>query len=85
MPAMGRRISFDMAMKAPVLPAETATSASPLCTASMASHRLEPLPRRSAWLGLSVMLMESAVWTTRDLAASTGSFSSSALMCGSSP
>ena len=55
MPAMGRRISFDIAMRAPVLPAETATSASPFCTASIVSHKLDPLPRRSAWLGLSVM------------------------------
>ena len=59
MPAMGRRISFDMAISAPVLPAETATSASPFCTASSASHMLVPLPRRSAWLGLSFMATTS--------------------------
>ena len=51
-PAIGRRMSFDIAMKAPVLPAETATSASPFCTASIASHRLEPLPRRKRLAGL---------------------------------
>ena len=83
MPAMGRRISFDIAMKAPVLPAETATSASPFCTASMASHRLVPLPRRKAWLGLSLMPTVVSVWTTRDLAASAGAFASSAAIARS--
>jgi hypothetical protein len=35
-----------------VLPADTATSASPCFTASIASHIDEDLrPRRSAWLG----------------------------------
>jgi hypothetical protein len=32
------RLNFDMAMSAPVLPADTAMSASPFFTASIASH-----------------------------------------------
>ena len=33
-----RRLNLAMAISAPVLPAETATSASPFLTASIASH-----------------------------------------------
>ncbi len=51
-----RRQNFDMAISAPVLPAETATSASPFATASIASHMEDfPRPRRNAWLGFSSM------------------------------
>ena len=59
--------NLAMAMSAPVLPAETATSASPFLTASMASH-IEDFqrPLRSAWLGLSSILIATSVWTTRD-------------------
>ena len=42
-----------MAIRAPVLPEETAATASPARTDSMAFHRLEPAPRRMAWAGLS--------------------------------
>ena len=56
MPGSVRRQKRAIAISAPVLPAETATSASPFFTASMASHIEEVLrPRRSAWLGLSCM------------------------------
>jgi hypothetical protein len=36
--AIVRRQNFDIAISAPVLPAETQTSASPVFTASMARH-----------------------------------------------
>ena len=56
-----------------MLPADTATSASPFFTASIASHIDEVLrPRRSAWLGLSSMLTATSVWMTRDTAFSAG-------------
>ncbi len=42
------RISLEIAIRAPVLPAETAAWASPVFTASTAFQRLEPLPRRKA-------------------------------------
>jgi hypothetical protein len=38
MPGMVRRLNLAIAISAPVLPAETATSASPFFTASIASH-----------------------------------------------
>ena len=59
--AMVRRQIFAMAISAPVLPAETATSASPFFTASIASHMEETRrPWRSAWLGLSSMRIATA-------------------------
>ena len=52
-----------MAISAPVLPAETAASASPVRTASIASHMLLlPRPWRSAWLGLASMVTNTSVW-----------------------
>ena len=61
-PGNMRRQNRAIAASAPVLPAETATSASPFLTASMASHIDEVLrPRRSAWLGLSCMLTATSV------------------------
>ena len=39
--AMVRRQNFAIAISAPVLPAETATSASPVFTASIARHMVE--------------------------------------------
>ena len=72
MPGMVFRISLAMAIRAPVLPAETAQSASPFCTASRASHMLEPRPRRTAWLGLSCISMAMSVCTMRDRSASAG-------------
>ena len=47
---------MDIAISAPVLPAETATSASPSFTHSMVCHMEVSRPRRSTWLGLSSML-----------------------------
>ena len=52
--AMVRRQKVAIAISAPVLPAETQTSASPFFTASTASHMEDfQRPLRSAWLGLS--------------------------------
>src|ERR1044072_2436889 len=81
----GRSIPFsvrkwkrDIAINAPVLPAETATSASPFFTASMASHIEDVLrPRRSAWLGLSEPLTATSVWITFEGGLSWGWFYSS--------
>ena len=73
MPGSMRRQNRAIAISAPVLPAETATSASPFLTASIASHIDEVLrPRRSAWLGLSCMLTATSVWMTRETAFSAG-------------
>src|SRR5712664_3953752 len=69
MPGSMRRQNRPIAISAPLLPADIATSASPFLTASMASHIDEVLrPRRSAWLGLSCMLTATSVWMTRDTA-----------------
>jgi hypothetical protein len=63
MSAMVRRQNFDIAISAPVLPAETQASASPFLTASMARHMEDfQRPRRSAWLGLSSMPTETSQW-----------------------
>ena len=72
-PACVRRLNFAIAISAPVLPAETATSASPFFTASIASH-IEDFQRpwRSAWLGLSSILTTTSVWTIREAAFSRG-------------
>ena len=65
-PGSMRRQKRAMATSAPVLPAETATPASPFLTASIASHIDDVLrPRRNAWLGLSSMLTATSVWMTR--------------------
>ena len=57
-----RSSSLEMAIRAPVLPAETTAPASPVLTASMAFHRLEPLPRRMAWAGFSSIATTLSVW-----------------------
>ncbi len=80
-----RRISLEMAMRAPVLPAETAALASPARIASTAFHRLVPLPRRSAWAGLSSMPMTRSVWRISLAARAAGCLASSAFRAFSSP
>ena len=56
------RQNFAIAISAPVLPAETAQSASPVFTASIACHIEETRrPARKAWLGLSVILTATSV------------------------
>ena len=76
MPAMVCRQILDIAISAPVLPAETATSASPRFTASMARHIDETRrPARSAWLGLSSMRTATSVCWNSDTAATFGCWS----------
>ncbi len=63
MPGMVLRWNFAIAIRAPVLPAEIATSASPRLTASMASHiELFQRPWRNAWLGLASIATATSVW-----------------------
>ena len=86
MPGSMRRLNRAIAISAPVLPADTATSASPFLTASIASHIEEVLrPRRSAWLGLSSMLTATSVWKTRETAFSAGCLASCASISARSP
>ena len=67
------RLNLAIAISAPVLPAETATSASPFLTASMASHIDDfQRPLRSAWLGLSSMRTATSVCTSRAASLSRG-------------
>ena len=85
-PGIVRRLNFAIAISAPVLPAETATSASPFFTASMASHIDDfQRPLRSAWLGLSSIRTATSVWTSRETAFSRGWAASSGSITGWSP
>jgi len=61
-PSIKRSRTTDIAISAPVLPADTATLASPAATESMERHMLELRPRRKAWLGFSSMRMMSGAW-----------------------
>jgi hypothetical protein len=72
MPGMVLRTSLAIAMRAPVLPADTVKSASPFCTASMDSHMLEPRPRRTAWLGLSCISTWVSAWMILERSANSG-------------
>ena len=83
---MVRRQNLAMAIRAPVLPAETQTVASPVFTDSIAFH-IEDFqrPARSAWLGLSSMRTTTSEWTMRAAAASWGWGSSRAVSRASSP
>ena len=74
MPAMVLSWNLASAISAPVLPAETARSASPRLTASIASD-IEDFQRpwRSAWLGLASIAIATSVWMMRDAALSCGS------------
>ena len=61
MPFMVWRQIFAIAINAPVLPAETAASASPRFTASIAIHMEDVRrPLRKAWLGWSSMRIDTA-------------------------
>ena len=56
------RQNFAIAIRAPVVPAETAQSAEPFLIASIACHIEETRrPARNAWLGLSVILTATSV------------------------
>ena len=71
--AMVRRQNFDIAISAPVLPADTHKSASPSLTASTAFHIDDfQRPWRSAWLGLSSMRTAISQCTKVDAAATFG-------------
>ena len=77
-PGIVLRLNFAIAISAPVLPADTATSASPFFTASMASHIDDfQRPLRSAWLGLSSIWTTTSLWTSREAACSRGRAASS--------
>src|SRR3954452_4602214 len=86
MPGIVCRLNFAMAISAPVLPADTATSASPFFTASSASH-IEDFhrPCRSAWLGFASILTTVSVCTMREAALSRSPFSTSGRMTFWSP
>ena len=71
--AMVRRQNFDIAISAPVLPAEMQQSAWPAFTASIAFHIDDfQRPWRSAWLGLSSMRTAISQWTSSLTAATLG-------------
>jgi len=79
MPGRVRRQIFAIAISAPVLPAETAASASPFLTASMAIHIEETRrPWRSATLGFSSMRIDTAECRTSERSASAGKAANSA-------
>ena len=86
MPVSVFRQIFDIAISAPVLPAETAASASPSFTAWIARH-IEDLPRpeRTAWLGFSSMAMAIVVWRISTAPLSRGSAATSGARIASSP
>ena len=86
MPGSIRRLNLAIAISAPVLPADTATSASPFLTASMASHIDDfQRPLRSAWLGLSSMRTATSVCTSRQASLSCGCAASSGSILAWSP
>ncbi len=71
--AIVRRQNFAIAISAPVLPADTQASASPVFTASIAFHMDDfQRPCRSAWLGLSSMLTATSQWMMSVMATSDG-------------
>ena len=86
MPGMVLSWNFASAISAPVLPAETARSASPRFTASIAID-IEDFQRpwRSAWLGLASIAIATSVWMMRDAALSCGRASSSGSIRARSP
>ena len=82
MPGMVRSENSDIAIRAPVLPAETAALALPCFTASMAMPIDVVRARRRAWLGLSLMATTSSLWMTSARAARRGQRASSAAITG---
>src|ERR1700752_2852260 len=85
-PGMVCKLNFAIAISAPVLPADTATSAPPFFTASSASH-IEDFQRpcRRAWLGFASILTTTSVCTMREAAFSRWLFSTSGAMTVWSP
>ena len=85
-PSIGRRQKVAIAINAPVLPPEMATSASTSLTDCSAAHIEElPLPLRRAWEGFSSIEMTLSQWTTRLTGLSSGNLSSSGVMSASRP
>src|SRR6185312_14842609 len=75
MVAMVRRQNFDIAISAPVLPAETQASDVSVLTASIAFHIDDfQRPCRSAWLGLLSIFTAISQWTNSLFSASCGNF-----------
>lgn len=86
MVAMVRRQNFDIAISAPVLPAEMQASAVPALTASTAFHIDDfQRPWRSAWLGLSSILTAISQWKNSLTSASLGNLASSGRTTSSRP
>jgi hypothetical protein len=77
-----RSCSLEIAMRAPVLPLDTAARASPSRTACTQFQRLEPLPRRKACAAFSSEAITLSVWRTSQTAAAVGSRANSALILG---
>ena len=78
-------MNLAIAIRAPVLPADTTPSASPSRTASIASRMLDFLPWRSAWDGLSSSVIISSVWSIAIVLRSLGMRFSSGEILRSSP
>src|SRR5665213_2753905 len=85
MPSITPNWNMLIAIKAPVLPAETATSASLFFTTSSARHMLVSRPRRSTWLGLSSIATRSGAWRTPTRVLSLGWRARSPFKTASSP
>ena len=85
MPGSVRSASFAIAISAPVLPADTAASARPCFTWSMAMPIDVFLARRIAALGLSLDPTTSSAWTMSECAERLGCASRPARMRASSP
>ena len=86
MPSIGRRQKVAMAISAPVLPPEIATSASPSFTDWMAFHIDElPRPLRRAWEGFSSIEMTFSTFAMRHTCASSGNAATSGFSSTSRP
>jgi hypothetical protein len=66
--------NLEIAINAPVFPAETTPSARPSATASIANHMLDCRPVRNARDGLSSSATTSLVWCNVTALARRGSF-----------
>ena len=84
--AMVLRQTLDMAISAPVLPADTQASASPSRTAWTAIHMDDfQRPIRRAWLGLSSIAIVRSEWRSSTAPSSFGCWPRSGLRTASSP
>ncbi len=72
MPGSVFSTNFAIAIKAPVLPADTTQAACPFATASMASRMLDWRPARKATAGLASPATASGVWRISATAFSAG-------------